>query len=64
MAPSLAPLTDVFALPRWLPFSNVFSIGDVIIAVGVMTAIVLAMRSARQPRAGASANLPQPSAAD
>ena len=61
---ALTPLTDLFALPRWLPFSNVFSIGDVIIALGVTMAIVLAMRSARQPRAGASATLPQPSAAD
>jgi hypothetical protein len=60
----LAPLTDVFALPGWLPFSNVFSIGDVIIAVGVAMAIVLAMRAARQPQHGASANLPQPTAAD
>lgn len=60
----LAPLTDLFALPRWLPFSNVFSIGDVIIAVGVAAAIALAMRSARQPRPGAPANLPRPTAAD
>ena len=26
-----APLTDIFALPAWLPFANVFSIGDVLI---------------------------------
>src|SRR5262245_7747723 len=30
-APVLAPLTDIFALPTWLPFSNVFSIGDLLI---------------------------------
>jgi lipoprotein signal peptidase len=59
---ALAPLTDMFALPRWLPFNNVFSIGDVLIAVGVATAIVLAMRSARLMRPGASANLPHRSA--
>ena len=30
----LALLGDVFAAPRGLPFANVFSIGDVLIAVG------------------------------
>ena len=42
--PALRPLTDIFALPAWLPMANVFSIGDVLIAVGVMWAIVAAMR--------------------
>ena len=45
--PVLAPLTDIFALPTWLPFANVFSIGDVLIGVGVVWAIVAAMRSGR-----------------
>jgi hypothetical protein len=40
----LAPLTDVFALPAWLPLANVFSIGDVLIAVGLAVAIARAMR--------------------
>ena len=35
--PALGPLTDIFAMPHWLPFANVFSIGDVLIAVGVGT---------------------------
>ena len=43
-APSLAPLVDRFALPRWLPFANVFSIGDVLIALGVIVLIVATMR--------------------
>jgi hypothetical protein len=43
--PALAPLTDIFALPPWLPFSNIFSVGDVILAVGVLVAIVTAMRA-------------------
>ena len=47
--PALAPLTDIFALPAWLPFANVFSIGDVIIGVGVAATIVLAMRARHQP---------------
>ena len=33
--PALAPLTDLFALPAWLPFANVFSIGDVLMAIGI-----------------------------
>lgn len=42
--PALAPLTDIFALPAWLPFANVFSVGDVLIGVGVIIVIVAAMR--------------------
>ena len=45
--PALAPLTDVFALPAWLPMANVFSIGDVLIGLGVAIAIAAGMR--RQP---------------
>ncbi len=47
--PALAPLTDVFAIPAGLPFANVFSVGDVLIAIGVALAIALAMRAARVP---------------
>jgi hypothetical protein len=43
-SPALQPLTDIFALPRQLPFANVFSVGDVLIGVGVAVTIVLAMR--------------------
>ena len=50
--PVLAPLTDVFALPPWVPFANVFSVGDMLIAAGVAVVIVSAMRG------GASRNLP------
>ena len=62
----LAPLTDIFALPRWLPLSNVFSIGDLLIGVGVAIAIVVAMRRGASDAlttdaggGGASRNLPQ-----
>jgi hypothetical protein len=44
--PALWFLTDIFALPRWIPFSNVFSVGDVLIGLGVVLAIVAAMRRA------------------
>ena len=50
--PSLAPLTDIFAMPRWMPLANVYSVGDVLIGVGVAIAVATAMRG------GASRNLP------
>lgn len=46
-SPALEPLTDIFVLPSWLPFANVFSVGDVLIAVGVAVTIVVAMRAWR-----------------
>jgi uncharacterized protein DUF5317 len=50
--PILAPLTDVFALPAWLPLANVFSIGDVLIGVGLAVAVAAAMRQSARPGAG------------
>ena len=32
--PRLAFLGDVFAVPAWVPFANVFSVGDVVILLG------------------------------
>jgi hypothetical protein len=40
---TLWPLTDIFAMPSWLPFANVFSIGDLLIGLGVVVAIVATM---------------------
>ena len=45
--PALQPLTDVYAVPAWVPFANVFSVGDVLIAIGIAWAIAAAMRRAR-----------------
>jgi hypothetical protein len=42
--PALWPLTDIFALPRWLPAANIFSAGDVLIGIGITLTIALAMR--------------------
>ena len=42
--PALRPLTDIFAMPAWLPFANVFSVGDLLIGAGVAATIALAMR--------------------
>jgi hypothetical protein len=41
--PALELLIDRFALPRWLPLANVFSIGDVLLGVGIVTLIVVTM---------------------
>lgn len=43
--PALAPLTDIFAIPAWVPFANVFSIGDVLLGIGVAITIAAGMRS-------------------
>ena len=51
--PALPWLTDIFALPRWLPGTNIYSIGDVLIGIGIAAVVVFAMRS--RPRAGAGA---------
>ena len=52
--PALEPLTDIFATPAWLPLANIFSVGDVLIAIGVAVAVVAAMRSpAGQPATAA-----------
>ncbi len=57
--PHLAFLGDVFAVPEAWPLSNVFSIGDVVIAV---SATYLAHRWCRAPRT--SNSWPAPNAAD
>jgi hypothetical protein len=46
-APALWPLTDILAMPGWMPFANVFSVGDILIALGVAVVIVRAMRADR-----------------
>ena len=51
--PALRPLTDVFAIPAGVPLANVFSIGDVLIGVGIVVVIVAAMRG-RPPRGSAA----------
>ena len=39
----LGPLTDIFAMPTWIPLANVFSVGDALIGIGAAIAIVAAM---------------------
>lgn len=45
--PRLALLGDVFATPSWLPVDSVFSIGDIVIVIGV--AVFLHMTCRRDP---------------
>jgi hypothetical protein len=54
------PLTDLFAMPAWVPAANVFSVGDVLIGVGAAIAIVAAMhgRGPRVERALATPSAP------
>jgi hypothetical protein len=59
-APALEWLTDRFALPIWVPFTNVFSVGDVVLGVGVAILVASAMRVPTELRAprGAPRQLP------
>ena len=41
--PSLPWLVDRWAAPDWLPLANVFSVGDVVIAVGAFVIVLAAM---------------------
>lgn len=52
----LEPLTDLFAMPTWVPMANVFSIGDVLIGVGVAIATVAAMHGRRRVAARPTSN--------
>jgi hypothetical protein len=55
----LGPLTDLFAMPGWVPLANVFSVGDVLIGIGSVIAVVATMHGrgpveARTDEAGAA----------
>jgi hypothetical protein len=49
--PHLAWLTDRWAVPEWIPWGNVFSVGDVLIAAGIVATIVVAMHRRARPAA-------------
>jgi len=54
----LGPLTDIFAMPTWIPLANVFSIGDALIGIGAAIAVVAAMHG-RAPMNTRSATVVQ-----
>ena len=53
--PHLAALVDRWAAPEWLPLANVYSIGDILIGLGMVVVIVAAMRTPLGSRNGGSA---------
>lgn len=55
--PAFRPLTDIFALPAGVPLANVFSVGDVLIGVGILAVIVAAMRTRAEPIAPSGSTL-------
>jgi Family of unknown function (DUF5317) len=42
--PALQPLTDIFAVPAGIPMANVYSVGDVLIGIGIVIMIASLMR--------------------
>lgn len=58
--PVLEPLTDLFALPSGLPFANVFSVGDVLIGIGVVVVVSTTMRRSPRRSPGLSSGERQP----
>ena len=60
--PALPWLTDIFAMPDWLPASNVFSVGDILIGLGVVVVIASAMRSSAGEAAPRNDPRPDPTA--
>jgi hypothetical protein len=42
--PTLSWLVDRWAAPDWIPLANVFSVGDLVIAVGAFVIVFVAMR--------------------
>jgi hypothetical protein len=48
--PNVPWLVDRWAVPRWIHLGNVYSIGDVVIAVGVVLVVVAAMQPRRLRR--------------
>jgi hypothetical protein len=53
-SPNLAWFVDRWAAPSWVPFGNVFSVGDLLIAIGVVVTLAAAM-GARMPFSAAPA---------
>jgi Family of unknown function (DUF5317) len=49
--PHLGALIDRWGVPHWLPLGNVYSIGDVLIALGTAVVVILAMRNVAPPEA-------------
>jgi len=55
--PALEPLTDIYAIPAGIPMANVFSVGDVLIGLGIAWAVAAAMRRRDTNRTAAPAEI-------
>src|SRR5262249_6039851 len=53
--PHIAWLVDRWSTPHWIPFGNVFSVGDVLIALGAALVVLIAMVA--RPRAARTLEL-------
>jgi hypothetical protein len=60
----LWPLTDLFAMPAWVPMANIFSVGDVLIGIGAAIAVVAAMHGRGPLRERSRSAAPTVPAAD
>ena len=54
-SPALELLIDRFSLPDWVPYTNVFSVGAVLIGAGIIIVMVVAMRRSQPPSGDAGA---------
>jgi hypothetical protein len=52
--PAVVFLVDRFVMPEWLPFATVYSVGDVLIGIGIVLVIAIAMQPARPDDSRAS----------
>ena len=53
--PVFQPLTDIFAIPAGVPLANVFSVGDVLIGLGIVLIVAAVMIRRPLTPAGATA---------
>lgn len=63
VSPNFLLLGDVMALPGWFPFANAFSIGDMVMAMGLVWAMArLTMRRLDRPSVPRERDVPLPAA--
>jgi hypothetical protein len=55
-APHFAWLVDRWAVPSWIPFGNIFSVGDVLIAAGGLVFVLVASGAVAARRKGPAAS--------
>ena len=61
--PHLGLLVDRWAVPSWVPLANVFSIGDVVIGLGLAVGLIVAMRVPLEAAVESGEREPEPATA-